>query len=65
MNYRAELESLCSQLIAIEEREWKPVQVFRSDDQVAKDEIRHEMASEIADIARAVLASMTDEEPAP
>ena len=50
------LADLCKELIAIEDREWKPVQVFRSDEQVAKDEARHDLAIEIADIARRYLA---------
>jgi hypothetical protein len=50
------LAELCAELIAIEDREWKPVQVFRSEEQVAKDEARHELAIEIADIARRYLA---------
>jgi hypothetical protein len=50
------LANLCRELIAIEDREWKPVRVFRSDEQVARDEARHELAIEIADIARRYLA---------
>jgi len=49
------LKGLCNRLIAIEDREWKPMQVFRSDEQVAKDEARHELAIEIASLAREAL----------
>lgn len=55
------LADLCRELIQIEDREWKPVQCFRSDEQVAKDEARHELAIEIADIARRYLAQEPQE----
>lgn len=55
------LKDLCKELIAIEDREWKPVQVFRSDEQVAKDEARHDLAIEIAEIARRYLAQQGEE----
>ena len=58
MDFEIELRELCNTLVRIEDREWKPVQVFRSDEQVARDEARHDMASEIADLARAILERM-------
>ncbi len=45
-------------IINFEWTEWKPMQVFRSDAEVARDEARHAMASEIADIAREALAQI-------
>ena len=58
MNYKEELRDFCNELISIEDAEWKPVQVFRSDEQVAKDEARHEFAIEIADKARVILENI-------
>jgi hypothetical protein len=55
MNYKEALIEFCNELIAIENKEWKPFQCFRSEEQFEKDEIRHEMASEIADLARNIL----------
>ena len=48
-------------IIAAAERAWMPVQVFRGDDEVARDDIRHEMAQELADIARKALADVEKE----
>ena len=64
MDYKQELRDFCKELERIEWNEWKPVQVFRSDEQVARDEARHQMASEIADMARALLARMTEDDAA-
>jgi hypothetical protein len=57
---RDELVQALEEIEAIENREWKPMRVFRSDEQVARDEARHDLACEIAGIARAALASSTD-----
>lgn len=43
------------EIIDVEDHTWKPMQVFRTDEEVSRDEIRHEMASEIAKIAKRVL----------
>jgi hypothetical protein len=58
MDFEFELRDLCNELVRVEDREWKPVQCFRSDEQVAKDEARHELAIELADMARAILDRM-------
>lgn len=50
------LRSLCADIIRIEWDMWRPIQCFRSDEEVARDEAKHEMASMIADKARAALA---------
>ena len=53
---RDDFRRFCEALIEIEREEWKPFQVFRTVEQVDRDEARHEMASEIADFAREALA---------
>lgn len=54
-DYKQVLIDFCNKLIAIEDKEWKPMQVFRSDAQVERDEARHDMAYEISEMAREVL----------
>lgn len=57
-----EMREALQVIVRIEDREWKPMQVYRSDEQVARDEARHDLAQEIADIARAALAQPTPKE---
>jgi hypothetical protein len=57
---RDELLEALKEIEAIEDREWKPMQVFRSDEQVARDEARHDLACEIAGIARAAIKHATE-----
>jgi hypothetical protein len=57
---RDELLEALKEIEAIEDREWKPMQVFRSDEQVARDEARHDLACEIAGIARAAIKNATE-----
>lgn len=52
------LTGLCNDLITLEDKEWKPMQCFRSDAKVAHDEARHELACEIAEQARVTLAQV-------
>lgn len=58
MDHESELRALCKDLIRIEDREWLPVQCFRTDLEVACDEARHRLAMELADMARDILKRM-------
>jgi hypothetical protein len=46
-------------IIAIEDREWKPMRIFRSEEEAARDDARHDLAMEIAEIARQALTPVT------
>ena len=50
-----ELRGALEEIIRRESKAWKPMRVFRSDEEVALDEARHEAWTEAADIARAAL----------
>lgn len=50
------LRGALEEIIRREHKAWKPMQVFRSDEEVALDEARHETWTEAAEILRAALA---------
>lgn len=51
-----ELREFAQWITEVEDREWKPMRVFRSEEQVDRDEARHALAQELADEARQALA---------
>lgn len=59
-NYKEILEDFCEELLLLEHRAWKPVQIFRNDEEVKTDEIRYECLSEVADKARKILQDLKD-----
>lgn len=54
----SEVVEALREIIRRENKSWMPVQAFRSDDEVALDDVRHEVWIEAANIARSALASL-------
>lgn len=59
----ARLRDACQQIIAQENKAWMPMRAFRSEEQTALDEAKHEAWIDAADIARAALASTSEPHP--
>lgn len=53
-------DALCDEIEAIENDLWRPVQCFRSDEEVQADEHRHEGATRCADAVRSARAALKE-----
>ena len=58
---RDELLAALEEIVAREDKAWKPMRVFRSEHQAELDDVRHEVWQEAADMARAAIANARGE----